>query len=37
MFAFNTADPKDFVREAVKNSQGYVVLKLGQKWTLNAR
>jgi L-ascorbate metabolism protein UlaG (beta-lactamase superfamily) len=37
MFTFNTADPGDFVREAVRCSQDYVVLEHGQKWTLNVR
>ncbi|HEX5169269.1 MAG TPA: MBL fold metallo-hydrolase, partial [Cyclobacteriaceae bacterium] len=31
MFTFNTADPKDFVREAEGRGQGYCVLRLGER------
>ena len=34
MFTFNTADPGDFISQAVKICQDHVVLKHGQKWTL---
>lgn len=34
LFAFNTADPKDFIREAEKQGQPYKVLQLGEKWTV---
>ena len=33
MFAFNTANPKDFADEAKKHHQPYAILKLGEKWT----
>lgn len=33
MFKFNTADPADFIREAQKLRQPFVVLEHGQKWT----
>lgn len=33
MFAFNTADPGDFVREAEKNGQPHAVLRHGEKWS----
>lgn len=33
MFTFNTADPRDFVREAKRLSQACAVLEHGQKWT----
>lgn len=32
MFTFNTADVKDFVREAEERGQGYCVLKPGEMW-----
>jgi L-ascorbate metabolism protein UlaG (beta-lactamase superfamily) len=32
MFAFNTADPKDFAREAKKHHQPYAIIKPGEKW-----
>jgi L-ascorbate metabolism protein UlaG (beta-lactamase superfamily) len=34
MFAFNTANPADFLREAQKIGQPAIVLQHGQKWTL---
>lgn len=37
MFTFNTADPADFVSEATKHQQPYVVLQHGEKWTVGAR
>lgn len=33
LFAFNTANPDDFVREAARYGQSYKILKLGEKWT----
>lgn len=33
MFAFNTADPKDFSDQAKMHHQPYVILKLGEKFT----
>jgi L-ascorbate metabolism protein UlaG (beta-lactamase superfamily) len=33
MFAFNTADPNDFVREAKTLQQAYAVLRHGERWT----
>ena len=36
MFTFNTADPKDFAREAEQRGQGYYVLKLGEGWNSSA-
>lgn len=33
MFAFNTANPKDFIREASAHDQPHVVLRLGEQWT----
>ena len=33
MFAFNTADPADFEREANRNKQPHVVLRPGERWT----
>lgn len=33
LFAFNTADPADFEKEAQRYGQTYNVLKLGEKWT----
>jgi L-ascorbate metabolism protein UlaG (beta-lactamase superfamily) len=36
MFAFNTADPMDFEREAKKQNQQYIVLHHGEKWTCAA-
>jgi len=35
MFSFNTADVNDFIREAVKQGQSYVVLKGGEKFSYN--
>ena len=32
MFAFNTADPKDFVTAAKKYGQPHAVLRLGERW-----
>ena len=34
LFAFNTASPEDFAREAVKYGQPHTVLKLGEKRTI---
>lgn len=36
LFAFNTADPTVFQREAEKLGQPYKVLQLGEKWTVMA-
>ena len=36
MFKFNTADPADFITEAQKLHQPFVVLEHGQKWTCTA-
>ncbi|HET9487544.1 MAG TPA: MBL fold metallo-hydrolase [Chryseosolibacter sp.] len=33
MFKFNTADPVNFIAEADKSGQPYVVLKPGERWT----
>jgi L-ascorbate metabolism protein UlaG (beta-lactamase superfamily) len=32
MFAFNTADPEDFIAEAKKYQQPYIVLNGGERW-----
>jgi L-ascorbate metabolism protein UlaG (beta-lactamase superfamily) len=32
MFAFNTADPTDFVREAKKIDQSFAILQHGERW-----
>lgn len=32
MFEFNTADPRDFIKEAQSIEQAYTVLSLGQRW-----
>lgn len=34
LFAFNTADPDDFAREAKNYGQNNTILKLGERWTL---
>ncbi len=34
LFEFNTADPADFEREALRYNQPAKVLKLGEKWTV---
>lgn len=34
LFAFNTADPNDFVKEAVRCGQPHTILKLGERWTV---
>jgi len=36
MFAFNTADPKDFAEAAKNIQQPYVILEHGEKWTVTA-
>lgn len=33
MFAFNTADPADFARAALRYDQPHAVLKLGERWS----
>jgi len=37
MFAFNTADPADFAREAKKIDQKFVILQLGERWDSRRR
>jgi L-ascorbate metabolism protein UlaG (beta-lactamase superfamily) len=32
MFAFNTADPRDFASAAKKNQQAFSILKPGERW-----
>jgi L-ascorbate metabolism protein UlaG (beta-lactamase superfamily) len=34
LFEFNTADPREFIREAEKYAQPYKVLQLGEEWTV---
>lgn len=36
MFAFNTADPNDFITAAKKYGQPYAVLKLGERWKVES-
>jgi L-ascorbate metabolism protein UlaG (beta-lactamase superfamily) len=37
MFAFNTADPGEFARQAKENQQAFVVLRLGEKMTYRSQ
>ncbi|MEQ6120173.1 MBL fold metallo-hydrolase [Reichenbachiella sp. MALMAid0571] len=33
MFTFNTADPKEFVKQAALKGQGYKVMRCGERWS----